>query len=340
MGVTTITRRVTWRLSVSPEVLTEYAGTRLRAYYTDPEVMFRTQERARERFLELFGVEVTRPHVAVPAYIGAAALGAHIYFPDDDSPMLADQGRVLTDDEAVAGLTPADPAADPNVERMLEVRAVLEARSGGRVPLSAGQEGPVTTAMLLRGQQFLEDLYRAPELARHLLEVVTDTYLAYVRHVSALNGGGGGTVGIADDFAGLISPAMWPEFVVPYWERIFTELGPGRRVVHSELLHVEHLAFLEPLRVDHFDPGADQYLTGPLIRQHTSIPFTRYLLPVDDLLLITPEGVRRRYQEEVEGGASHIDADVSCRGIPAENIRAFIAIAREYESFQETDDDH
>ena len=159
MGVTTITRRVTWRLSVSPEVLTEYAGTRLRAYYTDPEVMFRTQERARERFLELFGVEVTRPHVAVPAYIGAAALGAHIYFPDDDSPMLADQGRVLT--ETHAGLTPPTRQRTPTWSGCWRCAPFWEAPLRGKSATLCRSEGPVTTAMLLRGQQFLEDLYRA-----------------------------------------------------------------------------------------------------------------------------------------------------------------------------------
>ncbi len=324
-------RGVSWRVSVAPEVLTEYAGTTLRAYYTDPETMLVTQERARERFLELYDVDVTRPHVAVPAYIGAAALGAHIQYPEDSSPMLADQGRVLADERAVLALQPADPAGDPNFRRMEDIRQFMARRTTGPVPISAGQEGPVTTAVLLRGERFLEDLYGAPQLAHRLLEVVTDTFLAYVHHAQELNREPGGAVGIADDFAGLISPAMWPEFVAPYWERIFVELGPGRRVVHSELMRPQHLRFLDEMKVDHFDPGADQYLTGPLIRQQTAIPFTRYLLPVDDLLLTTPAGVRKRYREEMEGGASHIDADVSGRGIPYDNIRAFIEVAREYE---------
>jgi len=326
-----VRRGVTWRVSVAPEVLTEYAGTRLRDYYTDAAVMLRTQEQARERFLDLCGVEVTRPHVAVPAYIGAAALGGQIVYPEDSSPMLANQGRVLADDRAVMALGVPHPKDDPAFRWMLAVREHIEAATGKRVGLPAGQEGPLTTAVLLRGQSFLLDLYESPTAAHHLLQVVTETYLAYVRYAQSLSGERGGAVGIADDFAGLVSPAMWPEFVVPYWERIFAELGPGRRVVHSELLRVEHLSFLDEMSVDHFDPGADQYLTGPLIRAHSDIPFTRYLLPVDDLTLTDPDGVRRRYAEEVEGGASHIDADVSGRGIPAANIRAFVDVARQYQ---------
>lgn len=322
---------VTWRLSVAPEVLTEYAGTRLGAYYTDPETMLLTQQRARERFLALYGIEVSRPHVAVPAYIGAAALGGHIVYPEDSSPMLENQGRVLSSPGDVLALATPDATADPAFAWMLEVREYIMREVGVRVGIPAGQEGPITTAMLLRGQAFLIDLYEEPRAAHHLLDVVTETYLAYVRYARDLSGESGGSVGIADDFAGLISPAMWPEFVLPYWRRIFERLGPGRRVVHSELMRTEHLGFLAELEVGHFDPGADQYLTGPAIRAHTAIPFTRYLLPVDDLMLITPEGVRRRYEEEVAGGASHIDADISGPGIPCENIRAFVDVARQNE---------
>ena len=322
---------VTWRLSVAPEVLTEYAGTKLGAYYTDPETMLSTQQRARERCLALYGVEVTRPHVAVPAYIGAAALGAHIHYPEDSSPMLENQGRVISTAGTALALATPDPAADPAFDWMLEVREYILREAGIRVGIPAGQEGPVTTAVLLGGQDFLLDLHEEPRAAHHLLDVVTETYLAYVRYARDLSGERGGAVGIADDFAGLISPGMWPEFVMPYWRRIFEQLGPGRRVVHSELLRPMHLGFLADLRVDHFDPGADRYLTGPVIRAHTGIAFTRYFLPVDDLMLSTPDGVRRRYEEEVAGGASHIDADISGRGIPYDNIRAFIDVARQHE---------
>jgi len=299
---------VTWRLAVAPEVLTEYAGAKLGAYYTDPETMLLTQQRARERFLALYGIEVTRPHVAVPAYIGAAALGAHILYPEDSSPMLEDQGRVVPTAAAAMALAVPDPAADPAFAWMLEVREFIMREAGVQVGIPAGQEGPITTAILLRGQAFLIDLYEAPQAAHHLLDVVTETYLAYVRYARDLSGESGGTVGIADDFAGLISPAMWPEFVLPYWRRIFEQLGPGRRMVHSELLRDQHLKFLAELKIDHFDPGADQFLTGPVIRAQTDIPFTRYFLPVDDLTLITPD-----------------------RGIPHDNIRAFVDVARQYE---------
>ena len=327
-------RRVTWSLGVSPEVLTEYAGTSLRAYYTDARTMLCTQLESARRFRELYGVEVVSPHVATPAYVGVAALGGEVIFPEDDSPMVANQGRVLPTDASVARLRVPTPDDSPLLQRQLDMRHFFEAETGRRPCIGAGQEGPITSAVLLRGERFLMDLLEAPHLTHHLLDVVTETYIAFVRYVRAINSDAASGVGLADDFAGLIAPSMWPEFVVPYWQRLFEALGPGRRVVHSELLRRGHLRYLAELGVDHFDPGVDQYLTAGEIAEEIAIPFTEYIWPVRDLLLGTPESIRRQYSEYVEVGVAHVDADVSCRGIPQENIRAFIAVAREYESMR------
>lgn len=323
---------VKWHLGVSPEVLTEYAGTTLRAYYNDAATMLYTQRQANRRFHELYGVEVTAPHVATPAYIGAAALGADVVFPERDAPMVANQGRVLRRPEQVLALAPAGPAACEMMQRFLAMLPYFERETGGRVPVGAGQEGPVTTAALLRGERFLEDLHQAPHLAHRLLEVVTETEIAFCRYVGRINGTKPGSpVGIADDFAGLIRPEMWPEFVMPYWRRVFEELGPGPRHVHSELLRLGHLPFLEELGVDHFDPGVDQYLTAQEVAAAIDIPFTEYIWPVRDLLLGTPESIRRQFEADAGAGASVIVADVSSPDIPSDNIRAFIAVARQYE---------
>ena len=61
------------------------------------------------------------------------------------------------------------------------------------------------------------------------------------------------------------------------------------------------------------------------------VPFTEYIWPVRDLLMGTPGQIRRLYEEYVRAGVAHVDADVSCRGIPPANIRAFLDVARQYE---------
>lgn len=323
-------RGVSWAVGVSPEVLTEYAGTSLRGYYTDPVVMLYTQQEANRRFREAYGIEATALHVASPAYVGVEALGGDVVYPERDAPMLRNQGRILPDSRAVFSLCVPDPSTSARMQRCLEMRDYFVAQTGLVAPVSAGQEGPVTTAMLLRGERFLEDVYLAPRVAHALLELVTATYIAFTHYASVLNGTHGAGVSLADDFAGMLRPALWPEFVLPYWRRIF-EAFAGPRSVHSELLHREHLPLLSELGVTFFDPGVDQYLTSVEIAEATDIPFMAYIWPVRDLLLGGPDVVRRQYAADVAGGASRIVADVSSPGIAQESIRAFLEVAREYE---------
>ena len=49
--------------------------------------------------------------------------------------------------------------------------------------------------------------------------------------------------------------------------------------MHSELLRVGHLPFLRDLRVDCYDPSADQYMTPDLLQQHCP---TRFQLRIQD----------------------------------------------------------
>ena len=68
-----------WWMLIEPEVATEYAGTRLGDYFTDPDIMLETEVRARKRFYELFGYgspEVMAVSVGNLFYTCASVLGA------------------------------------------------------------------------------------------------------------------------------------------------------------------------------------------------------------------------------------------------------------------------
>ena len=322
---------VRWYLAIPPEVSTEYVDTRLGDYYGRAEVMLRTQLSARERFRSLYGVDIGEPHVAVPAYVGVAALGAELVLPYDHAPMLANQGRALPDERSVLALAPAEPEASAWLHRYLGIREELAQSLGYYPSIGAGQEGPITSAVLLRGSGFYLDLLDNPAVAHHLLDVVTETYIRFVRYVRRVNGQAEqGAVGIADDMAGTMSPAMWPEFVVPYWERIYEALGPGPRTVHTELLHREHLRFLKPIGIASYDPGNDQYLTVyDVVAGAGDMDFSWNLFTVRDMLEGTPESIRALYTEAVAAGARHMMTEL-CRGTARENVHAFVEIARLY----------
>lgn len=323
---------VEWYLAVPPEVTTEYVGTTLGDYYRRADVMLHTQQEARRLFLEAYGVDVVQPHVDVPAYIGVAALGADLVLPDDHPPMVANLGHILDDDEAVMRLRPADPEESAWLQRYIGLRREMGQVLGAAPSVGAGQEGPITSAVILRGGRFYQDLLDAPERAHHLLDVVTETLISFVRYVRGVNGQplGGGS-GIADDMAGTLSPAMWPEFVVPYWRRIYEALGPGRRSVHTELLRPAHLPFLTELGIDSYDPGNDQYLTvEDVVRGVGDMRFTWNLFTVRDTMEGTPESIEALYTNAVEVGAPAMMTEL-CRRTPRENVRAFVEVARRYQ---------
>ena len=325
-------RGIGWHLAVPPEVRTEYAGTTLGAYYSRADVMIGTQKAAREQFLALYGVDIGAPYVDCPAYVGVAALGADLMLPHDHPPMVANQGHVITEDDAVMALEPADPRRSEWLGRLAAIRKQASGLTGEPMALPAGQEGPITSAVLLRGEDFYRDIIDEPKRAHHLLHVVTQTLIDFVRHTREVSGLPlRGNAGIADDMAGTLSPARWPEFVVPYWERIYSELGPGKRSLHTELLRPAHLHFLTEMQIDSFDPGNDQYLTlQDVVKGVEGMHFTWNLYTVRDTLNGTPESIRALYATCAEGGAPTIMTEL-CRGTPRANIAAFVEAARRYE---------
>ncbi len=325
---------IRWHLAVPPEVTTEYAGTSLGAYYTDAETQWRTQHVARERFHDLYGVELPGPRAEPSAYSGVASLGAEVTYPPDDPPQV--RGHVLRHAGDLARLAlPARYLESEAMRPFVAIQQWMQARAepGRRIPLGVGIEGPITSAKLLRGQEFFTDLYDHPREAHRLLELVTESFIACCREVRRFNGSPveGGGAGIADDFAGLIAPAMWPEFVVPYYHRIYEAFGEGPRSQHSELLRPAHLPFLVELGVTSFDPGQDQYLSvTDILAAAPGLPFTWNLKTMLEMHHGTPDSIRRAYAEAVGLGATAIMAE-PCRGTPPQNLRAFVAVAGEFE---------
>jgi hypothetical protein len=321
--------RIPWHFAVPPEVTTEYAGTKLGAYYTDLDVMLKTQNTARQLFKEKYGIETGGERIDVPAYLGVAAFGAELVYPEDDPPQV--KGVLLRRAEDVTRLRSPDSYYDTPAARPAWRMYQTMLGRGKKVGLGTGTEGPITSAKLLRGEDFFLDLYDSPRLAHRLLDLLTESVIQFARENRRRQGlqETGLGAGIADDFAGLIAPHMWPEFVVPYYRRIYEGLGGESRSHHSELLRPAHLRYLLDLGVTSFDPGQDQYLTVRSIREAApGLRFTWNLFTVRDVKEGTPDSIKRLYREAVRDGAPSVMAE-ACRGTPEANIRAFIEVAKE-----------
>ena len=323
---------IPWSINVPPEVITEYVGTRLGQYFTDGDVMLKTQLAARHLFREVYDLDCIHIWSDPPCYVGVAALGGEVVFPDDDQPMVGNQGRVIEDIAQLDHLAVPSPYECELMGLYVGIYRDMRHELGGgaRVGLGSGQAGPISTAVLLRGNAFFEDLHLQPAVAHKLLDLTTALSIAFRRAVIEIIGAEPASVGLADDFAGCIAPRMWPEFVVPYWRRIYEAFGPRRRTLHSEVLQRGHLRFMPELDIAVFDPGMDQYLTVTMIREEVDTPFTWNIFTSRDMLQGTPAGIQARYRQAVADGAPMMTMEL-CRRVPPENVRAYLEVARSLE---------
>jgi len=326
------TQTIPWRLAIPAEVRCEYVGAKQGDYYTDLETYLHTEEAFPDLFEQATGY---RPAaglgVPLSAYEGVAALGGELVFPADHQPMIRNLGRILQTPDQIDALAVPDPFHCDRFLRHVETWEELGRRyPRRRVGLSAGQEGPVTTAVLLRGADLFTDCVLDPCRAHRLLSICTDTYIAFARAVRQVTGAPeSGGVGIADDHAGNISPAMWPEFVLPYYERIYTELGATRRSMHTELVRRAHLPLIAQLNLDHINFGEDQYISVRDVVAELDVHFDWHIKTVSQMLQGTPEQIQTAYRQAVADGAPEMTAELTV-GTPAENVRAFCAVAQEF----------
>ena len=322
-------KEASWWLAIPEEVETEYAGVKLGQYYNDPEVMLQTQLKAQELFRQLYDFDKPGVGPAYSSYIEASMLGTEVIFPEDNVPMV--KGPVMKEAEEVNKLKILDPYKEGLMPRAIQTYRYMREKVGDNVPVGlGGTEGPITTAVILRGQDFFMDLLLYPKEAHQLLALVTEASLMLRTVIEKVTGEPIRSTGICDDFSGLLSPDHYEEFALPYQKQIYEAFGHEGRVMHSELLRREHLKFLPELGVTAYDPGTNQYLTIADIKSEIDIRFSWNLKPSADMLQGTPDTIKAKYEQAVAEGAPEIATEL-CRGVPRENVRAFIEASRRFE---------
>ena len=181
-------------------------------------------------------------------------------------------------------------------------------------PLSGwANQGVITTAVLMRGQDFFIDIYDEPELAKELLDRITDSILEFQRWSCSVTGqpevSGTGAY-IADDFAALIPPALWPEFVLPYWKRYYETRSTGTyRFLHCEGTAPEHLRYLKDIGITRYQPSVSDKLTISNVKANTDVVFD-WLLYAWKVTDMSDEQIKAWVDETVNGGVSIIRTQI------------------------------
>jgi len=281
-------------------LVAEIAGVPLDALHHDIDAICRGYDMLGD-VADRLGVECPPPRLAGFAYNHISALGAEVVFAEGSEPNV---NPIIHDPRDIDLLREPEDYLSAGVvvgERLRALETLLDRRPDAVKSIGHELEGPITTAVLLMGQNFFTLPYDDPERAHRLLSFCVESASNYTRAIRERLGRSlkPELVGLPDDFAGMFPPAVFEEFVVPYWDGLYGNLEATERYLHSELLRIEHLDFLKELRIAVFDPSADQYVTPASLREHCPTPFTSRILAWD-IRERSAAGLQSYYREIAE----------------------------------------
>ena len=329
-------KRPAWHLVIEHEISTEYAGTTLRDYYTDPDVFLRTEFKVREEFYRLFGYgspELTQIGVNPFFYTVAGILGAELVFPEDASAQI--KGRVIEKLSDIAKLKiPGDISSAGYIPEIIKKYDYLRSRShitGVEPIFSLATQSPLGTATVLRGTDLFADIIDEPAAVEDLLEIITETAIKAITFQEQFTGQTLTAMGMDDDYGGLYHPDLYEEFNFPYMKRIYTLHDFKERSLHTETFGKGHLKYIDQLQITHYDAWPYHGMTvEDVLAELPNTFFTWNIATVKDLYTFTPKSISKEYARLVEVGAPGIVMNLCARGVPKENIQAFVNVARSF----------
>lgn len=313
-----------WTIAFCNVTYTEYAGVSYAEYYASPEVMLEAQLAARDRAEQRWGVgRFITPHVDSPPCTFASYLGMRIIWPDGDELPYIDSTRpVVADPSKVEDLHIADPREQGLMARRFECWEYYRDH-GYNVGFGGAGGGVVTNACEITNGAVLAWLVEAPDAAKRLLERIVEAHETVASFAADLAGAEySGLRYTGDDYSGLMSPAMYHEFAIPMYERLYA--GNERRFMHSELLRAPHLRLArEELGITDFHGAGCELLTLDEMREVMGRAFWTQLTP-QEMLELTPREIDARIAEFASSGSHRIQLYPG-RGTPQANMQAAIA---------------
>ena len=324
-------------LPIESGFMAEFGGVLQKEYHNDPVKMLDCQAKVSERFGRL------TPLYTDFGVVTEAAAFCEIYWPDDDSPWAHPGIETM---EAAADLGVPDMKKDGLFPRIIEYfeqmnelaneRGLESVVRNPRGPVGFGTvRGPVVLASMIRGiNEFLMDMILNPEHTHKLMEVATDTLIAYLE-LQKTTLGGMSVIFLCDDISGLLSPNLFQEFFIPYAKRIFDTFKDMLTIYHCDsdmaktvLMAPQtgakafHMGFMHDIGVLKKEIGKDMALMG-------NVPPVHVMLrrPPEDVL----ESARLCIEKAAPGGGFALSCGgVIDRGTPPENIDALIKATEEF----------
>ena len=308
---------ITPAIEIYHDLVPYLAGISESEFFGDPRKCASAWRSAAAKFAQVFGERLPfiNPVGAPLSYGHLVCLGAPLGSPPDSEPNVrpfaADIDEAIGIAERGLGM---DFTRTDIFKHYVRMREALQAEFPEReIPFSGlGYEGPLTTAVLMRGQDFYCDLIDEPDKAARLLSLLTESIVEFAKLNRRLNGRPEiyDDAGLCDDFAALVQPSLWEEFVLPYWERYFSGLGAmTSRFVHCEGLSPKHLPLLSKVGVTHFQPSVSDMLTLDNVRAGTDIEFD-WLLYAYHITNMSAEEIEAWVDRTVQAGVGKIRTQI------------------------------
>lgn len=271
--------KFTWDVSGSYAPLIEITKISTREFYLNPDAGIQVFKKGLKAFQEIYPEDVLAPSLTTPpvSYGHVNCLGAELQFPEAGEVCAEFLCEKLKDGVDVVSRD-IDFAKSGMMPFYIDYREKMRtAFPGESVRLSFRPEGPLTTAYLLRGENFFLDPYDNPDLSKKFLKLVTESIIKYNYFMMSLDGLPKeklSNFNVADDVPAMLAPDLWAEFVMPYFEMFFQGMTDGIRYIHVDDLKPEHLKFLEQLNVSFFDPSVSFKLNPEIIAANSPVPFS------------------------------------------------------------------
>jgi len=242
--------RVPAALIVDSPWLPSYAGLDTLDYFLRPDKWLQVNLALLQRFPEVAwipGFWVEYGMAAEPSAFGARVVWRH-----DGPPSIESVRGGLA---SLADLAPADPKRHALMPLVLQLYADSEpqlAREGLTTRMVAAR-GPLVTASHLVGiGDLMVALKQQPEMAARLLDVLTDTIIAWLQAQLAVLRAPEGIL-LLDDIPGMLSPRSFDQFVRPCLTRIFGAFKGLIKVYHNDTPCKHLLQSLASLPFDVFN---------------------------------------------------------------------------------------
>ena len=232
-------------LSFSPHFSYKYFGVKNDyTHFHDPETLERDYLRCRRGLYECYGhLGLGEENPAPLTTVGgtgitdlAAILGCEVRYEDAEQPYAVPLNLSPEQIRALVPLTEEDFSRSDVVKNLIHIGDYFY-KTYGRARIANSHQGYMATAVKLRGDELMYDIYDDPELVHTLMEFVFTTTENFRCYIDKLNRERYGStqpesiMQLTNCMVPLLSPGAYEEFWLPYDMR-FSRMYPERFGIH------------------------------------------------------------------------------------------------------------